>query len=202
MASPAKSKATAIVTALSGDDAGAAAGAEELMPLVYDELRRLAARFMQRESPGHTLQPTALVHEAYLKLVDQTQVDWRGRSHFLAVGAQMMRRVLIDHARGRLRAKRGAGWQRVTFADELAPATADGWDPEDLLALDRALTRLATIDERQARIVELRFFAGLKSIEIADLLQVSRRTVQGDWAYARAWLKRELAHHAAQVDAP
>ncbi len=164
--------------------------ADDLLPLVYDELRRLAEGYLRRERPGHTLQPTALVHEAYLRLVDQDRVDWQGRTHFLAVGAHMMRRLLIDHARGRGRVRRGGDRQRLTLDDEMAAVA--GQDV-DLLALHEALETLAELDERQARIVELRFFAGLRVDEVAQVLGVSRRTVEGDWTHARAWLRRELA---------
>lgn len=187
----AKTRATAIVAGLSADE-GAAASAEELLPLVYDDLRRRARVYMRRERHEHTLQPTALVHEAYLKLVDQSRVSWRGRSHFFAVGARIMRRLLIDHARGRQRGKRGGGSKRVTLAEELAPAVAGELSWEDLWGLNAALEKLAHLDERQARIVELRFFGGLKTAEVAQVLGVSRRTVAGDWAHAKAWLRREL----------
>ena len=166
---------------------------EELIPLVYDELRGLARGFLARERPDHTLQATALVHEAYLRLVDQTRVDWRGRSHFRAVAAQMMRRVLIDHARHRAGLKRGAGWQRVTLGDSLASPADPELDLAELIGLDAALRRLAELDPRQARCLELRFFGGLTAIEIAEALNVSTRTVEGDLAHGRAWLRRALS---------
>lgn len=163
------------------------------MPLVYEELRRLARGFMARENRDHTLQPTALVNEAYLRLVDQSRVDWRGRSHFRAVGARVMRRILIDHARRRGGLKRGGGRQRVTLGDSvLSPPDPDVGLPE-LLALNNALDKLARLDERQARVVELRFFGGLTTVEIAEALGVSERTVADDWKHGRAWLKRELS---------
>lgn len=189
----AKTRATAIVTGLSADLAGAPASAEELLPLVYDELRQRARAYMRHERHEHTLQPTALVHEAYLKLVDQSRVSWRGRSHFFAVGARIMRRLLIDHARGHQRMKRGGGQKQVTLAEELTPVAAGDLSWEQLWGLNAALEKLACIDERQASIVELRFFGGLKTTEVAHVLGVSRRTVAGDWAHARAWLRRELA---------
>lgn len=164
---------------------------DELMPLVYDELRALARRYMSRERRDHTLEPTALVHEAYLRLVDQTRIDWQGRSHFFAVGARVMRRLLVDHARGRRRAKRGGGSPHVTLVD--APEARREMDYEELLTLHDALDELARLDARQAHVVELRFFGGLSTDEIAEVVGVSPRTVQGDWAHARAWLGRELA---------
>ena len=186
-----KTQATALVAKLSREEKSPSS-AEELMPLVYDDLRRRARAFMSRERPGHTLQPTALVHEAYMKLVDQSRVNWRGRTHFFAIGAQAMRRILIDHARGHGREKRGGDWQRVTLSAPLRSAES-GLDFDELLNLDRALEKLAGLDERQAKIVELRFFAGLKMSELADVLGVSKRTVEDDWVHARAWLKHELS---------
>jgi RNA polymerase sigma factor (TIGR02999 family) len=186
-----KDRATDLVANLSGEEKSPSS-AEELMPLVYDDLRRRARAYMSRERPGHTLQPTALVHEAYMKLVDQTRVNWRGRTHFFAIGAQAMRRILIDHARGHGRDKRGGDWQRVTLS---APLKSDesGMDLVELLSLDRALEKLAGLDGRQAKIVELRFFAGLKMSEVAEVLGVSKRTVEDDWLHARAWLKHQLS---------
>ena len=156
----------------------------------------LARAYLGRERPGHTLQPTALVNEAYIKLVDQTQVDWQGRTHFFAVGARVMRNLLIDHARGRGRAKRGGAWHRVTLAESLTPFTRGELDVDQLLALNEALERLAELDERQGRVVELRFFGGLTVPEVATVLGVSTRTVEGDWTHARAWLRRELSRGA------
>ncbi len=163
------------------------------MSLVYDELHRLAAHYMGGERREHTLQPTALVNEAYLRLVDSSQVDWHGRRHFVAASAQAMRRILIDHARARARAKRGGGWNRVTLAVSVAEDGQGNLDREQLLSLSLAIDRLSELDARQARIVELRFFGGMTVDEIADVLEVSKRTVGGDWTHARAWLKRELA---------
>jgi RNA polymerase sigma factor (TIGR02999 family) len=173
-----------------------AATAEELMPLVYDELRRLARGYMSRETPGHTLQPTALVHEAYLRLVDTSQVSWQGRTHFFAVGARVMRRLLIDHARGRGRQKRGGDWHRVTFSGALPHMAEKELDLNQVLGLNDALERLTELDERQATVVELRFFGGLTVPEVAHVLGVSQRTIEGDWTHARAWLKRELDRSA------
>ena len=173
--------------------AGDRAALDALMPTVYAELRRQAERALRRESAGHTLQATALVHEAYLRLVDQNRVAWRNRAHFFAIAAQMMRRVLVDHARTRLAAKRGGELQRVTLGD-VGAGTADQGDGDiDLLALHDALELLATIDPRQARLVELRYFGGLGIEETAEALEVSPATVKRDWAVARAWLRRELA---------
>jgi RNA polymerase sigma-70 factor (ECF subfamily) len=183
---------TEIVSELSQID-GPRGSPEALLPLVYDDLRQLASRYMRRERPDHTLQPTAVVHEAYLKLVDQSRVNWQGRTHFFAVGAQAMRRILIDHARRRRRVKRGGEQLRVTLAEELLPSRSRELGAEELLALNRALEKLADVDPRQARIVELRFFAGLTTAEVANVLGVSNRTVEGDWARAREWLREEMA---------
>ncbi|HSL22799.1 MAG TPA: sigma-70 family RNA polymerase sigma factor [Vicinamibacterales bacterium] len=163
---------------------------DRLMPLVYAELRVLADRSLRHERTGHTLQGTALVHEAYLKMVDQRQVRWQDRAHFFAVAAQLMRRILVDHARRHRAAKRGSGKPGLPpdEADVPAPPTS----LIDWLALDRALDRLAALDERQARIVELRFFGGLTIEETAEVLQVSPATVKNEWSLARGWLYREL----------
>ncbi len=162
---------------------------EALMPLVYGELRRVAARQMRRQSPGHTLQTTALVNEAYLRLIDSSQVRWQNRAHFFAVSAQLMRRILVDFARERQNLKRGGGAERVSLDDALALAPERG---ADLLALDEALDRLAALNARQARVVELRYFGGLSEEETAEALRTSLRTVQRDWKLARLWLYREL----------
>jgi RNA polymerase sigma factor (TIGR02999 family) len=187
---------TDILTTLDGAGADRGRAAEELMPVVYDELRRLAHGYLRRERAGHTLESTALVHEAYLRLADQQRVSWRGRTHFLAVGARMMRRLLVDHARHRGRVKRGGDWRRITLDGAVASLLGRDLGPEDLLALDQALRKLADLDERQARIVELRFFSGLEVAEVAEVLGVSKRTVEGHWTHARAWLRRELASGA------
>ncbi len=166
---------------------------DELLALVYPELRRLARGFLARERPNHTLQPTALVHEAYLRLVQQSGVDWAGRTHFFAVGAKVMRRLLIDHARARGRLKRGGDVQKVTLLEGLTPGGGRDLDLEELLTLDAALDELAIENERQALIVEQRFFGGLTVEEVAQQLQVSKRTVESDWAAARDWLRQRLA---------
>jgi RNA polymerase sigma factor (TIGR02999 family) len=177
--------------------AGDQAALDRLLPAVYAELRRQARRALRREAAGHTLQPTALVHEAYLRLVDRRQVRWESRGHFFAVAAQAMRRILVDHARARRRAKRGGGAVALTLADAdagtpdgLAGAAAAGVDPIDL---DDALTRFAAVDPAKARLVELRYFAGLSIPEAAEALGVSPATAGREWAVARGWLRRELA---------
>jgi RNA polymerase sigma factor (TIGR02999 family) len=161
----------------------------ELLPLIYAELRRQAARYLRQERPGHTLQPTALVHEAYVKLIEQRNVRWQNRSHFFGIAAQAMRRILIDHARTRGRTKRGGGMAKVELEDNHAIQEAAS---VDVLALDQALTRLAQLDERQARIVELRYFGGLGLEETAQVLDLSTATVKRDWTMARAWLFSQL----------
>jgi RNA polymerase sigma factor (TIGR02999 family) len=160
-----------------------------LMPLVYEELHRTAERYMRRERPGHTLQTTALVNEAYVKLIDASRVRWQDRAHFFAVAAQLMRRILVDFARRRRKQKRSGGWQRVTLAEELAGGTER---PADLVALDEALEDLSQLDPRKAHVVELRFFGGLSLEETAAVLGVSTDTIGRDWSAARAWLLREL----------
>ena len=173
--------------------AGDTSAGERLLPAIYDELHRQAARAMRREGDAHTLQATALVHEAYLRLVDQRRVEWRSRAHFFGVAAQMMRRVLVDHARTRLAAKRGGAMQRVTLGDADAPvAEQSSSDELDVLALHDALERLALLDPDQARLVELRYFGGLGIEDTAEALGVSPATVKREWAVARAWLRREL----------
>ncbi len=164
---------------------------EQLMPLVYAELRRQAARHLRRERRDHTLQTTGLIHEAYLKLVGQRHVQWDSRSHFFAIASQAMRRVLVDYARARHRAKRGGDDVRLSIsaAEEIASETR----PVDLIALDEALTRLAAIDEQQSRVVELRYFSGLSLEETAAILNISRATAAREWSMARAWLHRELS---------
>ena len=174
--------------------------AEELLPIVYDELRRLARAMYRKGHRDRTLQPTALVHEAFLRLVNQKEVCWNGRTHFFAIGAKMMRRLLIDDARGHGRVKRGGEWQRVTFEAAELKAFAQELSPEDVLSLDRALDRLAVLHERQARVVELRFFGGLDVAEAAEALGVSKRTAEVDWAHAKAWLRRELSSGALPLE--
>jgi len=177
--------ATERLNALAEGEQGAAA---DLMPLVYDELRALAAVYLRQERSDHTLEPTAVVNEAFLRLVDQRKTDWKSRAHFIAVGASMIRRVLIDHARATKAAKRGGSWARVTLDRPLV----EGVDHVEMIALDDALQKLERVDERQARVVELRFFGGLSTNEVAHVLDVSQRTVESDWAMAKAWLRREL----------
>jgi RNA polymerase sigma factor (TIGR02999 family) len=169
---------------------GDAAAFEQLVPLVHDELQRVARRYMARERPDHTLQATALVNEVYLRLIETDRVQWQNRAHFFAVAARMMRRILVDFARARLNDKRGGGFQRVTLDDASAVAQAPS---VDLVALDEALDRLGSIDSRQSQIVELRFFGGLTLDEAAEVLQVSRDTVKRDWRFAKLWLARELS---------
>jgi RNA polymerase sigma factor, sigma-70 family/RNA polymerase sigma factor, TIGR02999 family len=161
-----------------------------LVSRIYDELRRVAAGYMRRERPNHTLQATALVNEAYLRLMQTPQIPWENRAHFLAIAARLMRQVLVDHARAHGAGKRGRGQQQVTL-DELAIGSQD--QPVDILALHEALDRLAAFDPRQSRIVELHFFGGLPLEEIAFVLDVSRRTVERDWRMARAWLRMKLS---------
>ena len=167
---------------------GESAAAAPLMDAVYDELRRLARRYLARERHTHTLPPTALVNEVYVKLVDQRRVRWQNRAHFFAIAASAMRRLLIDHARAKAADKRG---KNVVISLEGVDAAADT-TPPDLLALDAALDKLATLDARQARLVELRFFGGLTVDEAAEVLDVAAITVKRDWAMARTWLFREL----------
>lgn len=193
MVGDAKTQATAIVAELVSGRVPEEASAERLLPLVYDELHGLAAAYMSRERPGHTLQPTALIHEAYLKLVDQTRVDWRGRTHFLAVGAQAMKRLLVDHARARSSNKRGGDRWRVTLGEGVESGDSPKLDPEQVLSVHLAIEELAGLDPRQARIVDLRFFGGLTVPEVAEVLGVSRRTVEAQWVHARAWLRRRLS---------
>ena len=161
----------------------------ELIPLIYDELRRLAAYYMRRERPDHTLQATALVHEAYLRLSKQQEVAWQNRAHFLAIASSVMRRILVDHARAHNRSKRGGKQQKISL-EEIPLFTEER--SEELIQLDRALNRLTEEHPRQSQIVELRFFGGLSVEEIGEVLQVSTKTVKRDWSVARAWLYREI----------
>jgi len=162
----------------------------DLTPLVYEELHRLAHHYMSGERVGHTLQTTALVNEAYLRLIDWKNVRWQNRAHFFAVSAQLMRRILVDFARTRGYQKRGGGARPVTLDDAALVADDNG---TDMVALDEALTALAELDARQSRVVELRFFGGLSVEETAEVLKISPGTVRRDWSLARAWLHRELA---------
>jgi len=170
--------------------AGDQAALERLLPLVYDELRRLAADHLGRERPDHTLQPTALVHEAWIRLVDQTRTSWESRGQFLAVAATSMRRILVDHARGRARIKRAAAGERVALEEDAAVAAERG---VDLVAIDEALRKLGEDDSRKVRVIELRFFAGMTIEETAAALSIAPATVKRDWEFARLWLLRELS---------
>ncbi len=178
---------TELLAAWSG---GNEAALRELMPLVHTELRRIAGSFFRRERRGHTLQPTALVHEAFLRLLGQHRVSWRSRAHFFAVAAGLMRRILVDHARRRLYQKRGGGRKQVSLAE--VPGLQGG-NLVDLLTLDEALTDLEAMDPRQRELVELRFFGGLGNEEIAEAMAVSVSTVERQWRLARAWLYRRLS---------
>ena len=169
---------------------GDEAALDELVPLVHEELRRRARRYIERERPGHTLQTTALVNEAYLRLVNQTEVRWQDRAHFFAVSARVMRHILVDYARAKGYAKRGGGALRVTL-DEAAGVPA-GQEAAELLALDEALKGLAEIYPRRSQVVELRYFGGLNNEEVAEVLKVTTKTVERDWRFARAWLYDEL----------
>lgn len=170
---------------------GQTGAADELVRMVYQELRRIAGVYMRDERPGHSLQPTALINEAWLRLADQTRVDWRDRAHFFGVAAEMMRRVLVDHARARLADKRGAG-AKVMSLDGVDVA-ASPEKLEEILAVDEALSGLRQFDPEQARIVEMRYFAGMTLNQIAEALETSLRTVNREWALASAWLRRELS---------
>ena len=163
---------------------------ERLMPMVYDELHRMARRYMSSEKPGHTLQATALVNEAYLRLVDASQANWQNRTHFFAVSAQVMRRILVDWARSRQAAKRGSDMPVLELNEALAVPMQTG---SDLVAVDDALKALALVDARKSQVVELRFFGGLNVEETAAVLKVSQDTVHRDWRLAKSWLRRELA---------
>jgi RNA polymerase sigma factor (TIGR02999 family) len=166
---------------------------EQLTPLVYGELRRLAGRYLRKERSDHTLQPTALVHEAYIRLIDQRSVRWQNRAHFFGVAAQMIRRILVDHARSRHAVKRGAMAPRLSLDEAIAVPDRRDFD---LVALDDALNGLAKIDPQQARIVELRFFTGLTVEETAEVLGISPATVKRDWVTAKAWLYRDISRGA------
>jgi RNA polymerase sigma factor (TIGR02999 family) len=163
--------------------------ANQLIPLVYKELRRIASRYLRNEPSGHSLRPTELVHEAYLRLAQIERIDWQGRSHFFALSATLMRRILVDRARARRNKKRGLGWEIISVDDGLLPSPQR---PVEIVALDEALVRLAVLDERQSKIVELRFFGGLNEEETGSVLGISTRTVKRDWRLARAWLYQEL----------
>jgi RNA polymerase sigma-70 factor, ECF subfamily len=167
--------------------------ADELFPLIYGELRKVAGRYLGRERRNHTLQPTALVHEVWIKLQNDRDIAWQGRTHGLALGAQAMRRLLVDHGRGQKRDKRGGGAKPLSL-DDIVQAGATGAVPvEDLLTLEAALTKLEAVDARAAQVVILKFFSGMSTPEVAEHLKVSARTIEADWAHARAWLNRELS---------
>lgn len=169
------------------------ASSEQLLRAIYDELHRQAARAMRREEPAHTLQATALVNEAYLRLIDQRRVQWRNRAHFFGIAAQLMRRILVDHARARQAAKRGGGERALSLSKADMAGIDVHDDAVDVLALHEALERLSAMDAEQARLVELRYFSGLSIEETAEALGVSPATVKREWATARAWLRRELS---------
>jgi len=179
-----------ITRILQADGLDRAEALDRLLPLVYDELRALARARLRAERPGHTLQATALVHEAYLRLVGEESPPWGGRAHFFHAAAEAMRRILIEHARSRGRVKRGGGRVRVDLEDD---HVAEWPDPDELLAVDEAIRRLEEVDGRAADVVRLRYFAGLSVEETAGALQLSERTVMREWAYAKAWLKDALA---------
>jgi RNA polymerase sigma factor (TIGR02999 family) len=185
------SETTHLLLALRADDPTAA---DRLLELVYDELRALAQQHFQHQPPNHTLQPTALVHEAFLKLVGQTHVEWESRAHFLAVAARAMRQILIDHARGKQAVKRGGGLCRVTLDEALTPV-----GPSDPLMLDleACLEELGALDERQSKVVELRFFGGMTVEEVAHVLELSKTTVESEWRMARAWLRSRFSSGGA-----
>jgi RNA polymerase sigma factor (TIGR02999 family) len=183
---PSSHDVTQILQAWSDGDPGAL---DELIPVVYEELRRQAARHLRRERPDHTLQTTALIHEAYLRLVDQKDVRWQNRAHFFGVAAQLMRRILVDHARKDRALKRGGPAVKLPLEEaEVVSGSTD----VNLVALDQALTKLAAMDERKSRVVELKYFGGLTAEEAAEVLQVSPATVRHDWTLAKAWLRREI----------
>jgi RNA polymerase sigma factor (TIGR02999 family) len=163
---------------------------EQLFVDVYGELRAIATGYLRRERKDHTLRPTALVHEVYLKLVDQTRVAWRGQAHFLAIAAQAMRRILVDHARRRAATKRGGNRHRIALDDNVA---IESNRDEDVLELDAALTKLTKLDQRQAHMIELRFFGGLNIAEVAKVTGISKRSAEREWTMVRAWLRRELS---------
>ena len=165
----------------------------DLFQTMYGELRRMAARYLGRERRNHTLQPTALVHEAWMRLQKDRGAEWQGRTHGLALGAQAMRRLLIDHGRHQKREKRGGGAQPLALDNLLDAAATSGVPVEDLLTLEAALAKLESIDPRAAQVVTMRFFGGMSNPEVAEHLELSLRTVEGEWAHARAWLRRELA---------
>jgi RNA polymerase sigma factor (TIGR02999 family) len=182
-----------ITALLSQWQGGSAQALKALTPLVYNELRRLAQSYINRERPGHTLQGTALVHEAYVRLVDQRHVQWRDRNHFFALSAELIRRILVDHARGKLAGKRGVDQVKLSLEEGMEPPVPED---VDLIALDDALQSLAETDPQQSRIVERRYFAGLKIEETAEVLSISPATVKRDWTVAKTFLKREMTRNS------
>ncbi len=192
-AAPTFPQVTQLLTAWSDGDQAAR---DKLMPLVYEELHRLAHRYMKRESPGHTLQTSALVNEAFVRLVDQKNVRWQNRAHFFGIAAQMMRRILVDYARSRNYAKRGGGAAQVTLDEALIVSDERS---AEVVSVHEALERLAAFDARKSQIVELRFFGGLSIDETADVLGVSPGTVMRDWTLAKAWLRREMMTDGAEA---
>jgi len=183
---PTRTDVTLLLNEISGGNQNAAAA---LVSLLYDELHEIAARYLQHERRDHTLQATALVHEAYLRLVDQKNVEWKNRSHFFGVAAQLMRRILVDYARSHQAIKRGGSVPKISLDDAIVFSKEQ---PENLVALDQLLTRLSAVDSQQGQIVELRFFAGLSVEETAEIMDISPATVKRDWAMAKVWLAREL----------
>jgi RNA polymerase sigma-70 factor, ECF subfamily len=179
---------------IQADHAAGAAAVNQLMPKVYEELRQLAHRYFRRERAGGSLQPTALVHEVYLRLADQSRIDVQGRAHFLALCAKVMRQILVDHARRRQRIRHGGGRKKVEIHSGMA---AGGMEVLDVVALNDAIEKLAGLDEREAQVVELKCFGGLEVIEIAEVLGVSKRTIESDWKHARAWLQVKLGGETA-----
>jgi RNA polymerase sigma-70 factor, ECF subfamily len=179
---------TALLTQMRSGRRGAL---EQLLPLVYNELRRLAARYMQSEREGHTLQPTALVHEAYLRLTNQERADWQNRAQFMGVAGQLMRRILVDYARKRCTSKRGG--TLLTLDENARQQLADASKPEEILAVHLTLERLERLDPRQGKLVELRYFAGLSAAETSEAMGLPLRTVEREWATAKAWLRAQLA---------
>lgn len=190
MAAPGRGETTRILLQLNRGELGKVEATNLLFEHVFQELRRLASGMMQQERINHTLQPTALVHEAYLRLVDGSCVEWQGRAHFFGVASRAMRRILVEHARRHAAAKRGGQWQRITLDDRLGlkmPAAVE------ILDLDRSLAEFANVDSRAAQVVELRIFGGMTMEEIAHILDVSERTIYKDWNFAKMWLSKELA---------
>lgn len=184
---------TRILNRLSDEGSSKAEAIDRLFEAVYPELGRLAGAMMRDERPDHTLAPAALVNEAYLRLVGETDIEWQNRAHFFGIAATAMRRILVDYARRRSAAKRGGGWERVTLNSRLG---GSGMPDVEVLDLDRALTQLTEMDERAGRVVELRVFAGMKTREIARILDVSERTVDSDWRAAKMWLKKRLSEES------